>query len=96
MIDADGFADKALFVEIRKGLKIGEALHYVPIQKMTLAVLGLALDRCCDACSSNGCDECAIFTARNKLTDAINLTPFMDENFNILPPPAQDGKDSAK
>ena len=44
----------------------------------------------------NGCDECAIFTARNNLTDAINLTPFMDENFNILPPPAQDGKDSAK
>ena len=51
MIDASGFADKALFVEIRKGLEIGEALHYVPIQKMTLAVLGIALDRCCDACS---------------------------------------------
>ena len=47
-----------------------DALSFVPIQKMTLGAIAIAIDFRCEGCGRN-CERCVIHTAREKIIIAL-------------------------
>lgn len=52
-----------------------ESLLFVPIEKMTLMIASIAIEKHCDTCNMN-CGKCVISTAFRKIGDAIKLKGF--------------------
>lgn len=72
--------------DITRNMKDADALCYVPVQKMTVAVAMLVASRYCKMCGNDACGECEVRTLSEKLKDAIGLEPIFDEDFNLIVP----------
>lgn len=75
---------------VRGNMTDADCLHYVPIQKFTIAMAMIVAARHCRDCVGD-CNDCEVSVMADKLDDAIRLPPMFDEDFNLLPPP-KDGK----
>lgn len=76
---------------IRDNMPEGQALQYIPVQKLTVALSLTCLVQMCSRCGrgKRKCKDCIFSTLEDRLADAIRFPPMFDENFNLLPPPIQ-------
>lgn len=80
---------------VKAGMTDENCLHYVPVQKLTIAIAMHVTERYCRECGAWDCEECTVSTMAEKLKVAIGQPAMFDENFNLLPPPKEEvGKDA--
>ena len=78
--------ERAVRSFVRGYMTDADCLHYVPVQKFTIAMAMLVTARHCRNC--NGfCEKCEISVMAGKLKFSMRLQPMFDGDFNVLPPP---------
>lgn len=73
---------------IRANMPADQAAQFIPVQKLTIALSLMCLMQMCGSCGrgKRKCEDCVFSTLESKLAVAIQFTPWLDKEFNLLPP----------